>query len=68
MAAIREKVPVSHVESGLRSHDMRMPEEHTRRMIDYVSSHLFVPTERALLNLFEEKAPGSKHVRGSYIS
>jgi len=67
IAAIKEKVPVGHVESGLRSYDWRMPEEHNRRMIDHVSSYLFAPTERALLNLFEEKAPGSKHVTGNTV-
>ncbi len=67
IAAIKEKVPVGHVESGLRSYDWRMPEEHNRRMIDHVSNYLFAPTERALLNLFEEKAPGSKHVTGNTV-
>jgi len=67
IAAIKENVPVGHVESGLRSYDWRMPEEHNRRMIDHVSSYLFAPTERALLNLFEEKAPGSKHVTGNTV-
>lgn len=67
IAAIKEKVPVCHVESGLRSYDWRMPEEHNRRMIDHVSSYLFAPTERALLNLFEEKAPGTKHVTGNTV-
>ena len=67
IAALKEKVSIGHVESGLRSYDWRMPEEHNRRMIDHVSGYLFAPTDRALLNLFEEKAPGSKHVTGNTV-
>ncbi len=67
IASLKERVPVAHVESGLRSYDWRMPEEHNRRMIDHVSSFLFAPTEKALMNIVEEKVPGAKHVTGNTV-
>ncbi len=67
IASLKEGVPVAHVESGLRSYDWRMPEEHNRRMIDHVSSYLFAPTERAMMNVLKEKVPGVKHVTGNTV-
>jgi len=67
IAALKEKVPVGHVESGLRSYDWRMPEEHNRRMIDHVSDYLFAPTKTAYLNLQEEKTRGIKHITGNTV-
>jgi len=44
-------IRVGHVEAGLGSFDWRMPEEHSRGMIDHVSHYLFAPTEIARRNL-----------------
>ncbi|HID90596.1 TPA: UDP-N-acetylglucosamine 2-epimerase (non-hydrolyzing), partial [Candidatus Bathyarchaeota archaeon] len=44
LTAVKERVPVAHVEAGLRSYDMRMPEEHNRKIADHLSSLLFAPT------------------------
>ena len=54
LAAAKLHVPVAHVEAGLRSRDMRMPEEVNRRLTDHVSTLLFCPTKLAAANLTEE--------------
>ncbi len=67
VAAVKLGVPVGHVEAGLRSHDLRMPEEHNRRLVDHVSRHLFAPTETAKKNLEKEAVWGSIHVTGNTV-
>lgn len=52
---------VVHVEAGLRSYDMRMPEELNRRLIDHIATDLFPPTATALEVLEGESVPGSVH-------
>ncbi|MDX1534280.1 MAG: UDP-N-acetylglucosamine 2-epimerase, partial [Thermoplasmata archaeon] len=47
LAAAKLGVDVGHVEAGLRSHDLRMPEEHNRRLTDHLSSYLYAPTDSA---------------------
>lgn len=55
-AAFYERVPIGHVEAGLRSGDIRQPwpEEFNRIAIDAVSDFCFAPTERAAANLRRE--------------
>ncbi len=47
-------VPVCHVEAGLRSYNMNMPEEINRILTDRLSDVLFCPTQNAVRNLLEE--------------
>ncbi|MGF3498327.1 MAG: non-hydrolyzing UDP-N-acetylglucosamine 2-epimerase [Candidatus Methanosuratincola sp.] len=54
LAATKMGIKVGHVEAGLRSGDMSMPEEVNRIVADPVSDFLFVPTETSKKNLINE--------------
>jgi UDP-N-acetylglucosamine 2-epimerase (non-hydrolysing) len=67
IAAVKLGIPVGHVEAGLRSFDLRMPEEHNRRLTDHISTHLFAPTKTAVSNLENENVWGKIHLTGNTI-
>jgi UDP-GlcNAc3NAcA epimerase len=54
LAAAKLHFPVAHIEAGLRSFNMRMPEEINRVLVDRLSTLLFVPTQNAAQNLRHE--------------
>ncbi len=68
IAGIAEGKKILHVESGLRSHDRRMPEEINRAIIDHVSEVLFVTEESGRENLRKEGIPEDRiHVVGNIM-
>ncbi|HET6175031.1 MAG TPA: UDP-N-acetylglucosamine 2-epimerase (non-hydrolyzing) [Gaiellales bacterium] len=54
LVAAKLDVPLAHVEAGLRSFDMRMPEEVNRIVTDRLSRLLFCPSDTAVANLAAE--------------
>lgn len=70
VAAFNNRIPVGHVEAGLRSGrmDQPWPEEFNRRLVDMVSTILFAPTEGAKAHLLAEGVPEDRiHVTGNTV-
>ncbi len=67
LAARKLHIVVGHVESGLRSNDWRMPEEHNRVIMDHICELLFAPTEEAAENLRKDNVQGKILVTGNTI-
>jgi UDP-N-acetylglucosamine 2-epimerase (non-hydrolysing) len=67
LAAVKLNIPVGHVEAGLRSYDIRMPEEHNRRLTDHISEYLFAPTKKSAEILKGENIWGKVFVTGNTV-
>jgi UDP-GlcNAc3NAcA epimerase len=62
------ETPVAHVEAGLRSGDLSMPEEHSRIEVDRLAALLFAPDERSRGILRAEGVPGQVEVVGDVMA
>ncbi len=67
LAAVKVHVPVAHVEAGLRSFDLTMPEEVNRIVADAVSALLFCPSDVAVANLRREGRTQGVHQVGDVM-
>jgi UDP-N-acetylglucosamine 2-epimerase (non-hydrolysing) len=65
--ARRHGVPVAHVEAGLRSFDLAMPEEHNRVETDRLSDYLFVTEPSGMRHLAAERVPGKVFFVGNVM-
>lgn len=60
LVCAKERLPVAHVEAGLRSFDRTMPEEINRIVTDQLSELLFTPSEDGDENLLREGIPAER--------
>jgi UDP-N-acetylglucosamine 2-epimerase len=67
-AGRRAGVPVAHVEAGLRSGDLEMPEERNRIEVDRIAELLFAPDERSRETLAREGVRGQAVVVGDVMA
>jgi UDP-GlcNAc3NAcA epimerase len=67
LAGAQARVPVAHVEAGMRSYDRAMPEELNRVLTDHASDLLLCSSERAAENLRAEGVNGSIDVVGDVM-
>jgi len=64
LAAAKLRIPLAHIESGLRSYNREMPEEHNRVLTDHCSDLLLCPTDTAVKNLKSEGITTGVHCVG----
>lgn len=67
LAASKQHIRVAHVEAGLRSYNMRMPEEQNRVLTDHISQWLFCPTQTAVDNLKKEGLTKGVQITGDVM-
>lgn len=62
IAAFFEKIPLAHIEAGLRTHDLMspFPEEYNRKVVAMTAAWNFAPTDQAKFNLLRENVSESK--------
>src|SRR5262249_58626836 len=62
------ETPIAHVEAGLRSFDLSMPEERIRIEVDRRSALLLCPDERSAAQLASEDVAGRREVVGDVMA
>jgi UDP-N-acetylglucosamine 2-epimerase len=67
LAAAKLRVPLAHVEAGVRTGMMAMAEEQNRVLVDHASDLLFAPTRDAVRHLEREAARGAIHLTGDVM-
>jgi UDP-GlcNAc3NAcA epimerase len=67
LAAAQARIPVVHVEAGMRSFDRTMPEELNRVLTDHLSELLLCPSDTAAANLRAESVAGDVEVVGDVM-
>ncbi|MEN9231880.1 MAG: UDP-N-acetylglucosamine 2-epimerase (non-hydrolyzing) [Thermostichus sp. DG02_5_bins_236] len=69
LAAFYQRIPVGHVEAGLRTDDLYnpFPEEANRRLISQLASLHFAPTPQAIENLKRSDAVGAIYCTGNTV-
>lgn len=67
LCASKLLIPVAHIEAGLRSFNMNMPEEQNRILTDHISKYLFAPTTSAVKNLSTEGITKGVHNVGDVM-
>jgi UDP-N-acetylglucosamine 2-epimerase len=67
LAAAQARVPVAHVEAGMRSFDRAMPEELNRVLTDHLSDLLLCPSATAVANLEAERVAGRVELAGDVM-
>ncbi|MBZ9607803.1 UDP-N-acetylglucosamine 2-epimerase (non-hydrolyzing) [Clostridium estertheticum] len=67
ICASKLRIPVAHIEAGLRSFNMNMPEEQNRILTDHISKYLFAPTTSAVKNLSTEGITKGVHNIGDVM-
>ena len=64
LAACKLRIPLAHVEAGMRSFNREMPEEHNRVLTDHCSDLLLCPTQNGVKNLAREGITDGVHFAG----
>lgn len=67
LSACKLHIPIAHVEAGLRSNNLLMPEEINRILTDRISTFLFCPSKTAEANLLNEGYPLPIYLRDQSI-
>ncbi|MFC0775990.1 non-hydrolyzing UDP-N-acetylglucosamine 2-epimerase [Terrimonas alba] len=67
LVAVKLSIPIIHIEAGLRSFNMEMPEEINRIIADRFAWLLFCPNKEANENLIRDNVPGKVYVTGDVM-
>ncbi len=67
LAGAQARIPVAHVEAGMRSFDRSMPEELNRVLVDHASSLLLCSSQVAMTNLRHESVAGAAEMVGDVM-